>query len=282
MRIAGKTWVVMGALLCACKPITPDKVNTLQTCISTHEDVKELFGSMKEVGRSASLITWTYGGRARPELIVAFDDSSVVVDYAFRPPGTIELTNRCASRPASQARRAPATNATSSPSSPTTTEEPKGAAGFMFGASLQETQKLCEGANQAWSGADPDFVCSGPVTPTATGGPVAVRLCNAKLCRIVVQSRPTAEAWVSTQAALQKTLEAKYGAPGARDSNVPSECKQSLPACLADGRASFTSRWAFASGANISFFSGKKGTDALIEIAYERKPKSGSVATEGL
>jgi hypothetical protein len=91
-----RTWwtalLVVVSAACVPNSVTPEKIDKIKVCSTTYEEVRKIFGKPDSVGRSATMVTWRYGY----ELAIAFDNDSIVVDYAYKPVGLVELRNRCA------------------------------------------------------------------------------------------------------------------------------------------------------------------------------------------
>jgi hypothetical protein len=163
------------------------------------------------------------------------------------------------------------------------TSAPTGAAGFPFGASVDQAKTACEGAKKTWTQEGSDtFTCSGAVTPTGTGGTVTLESCGTRLCRVTVVVKPDAGEWWDTHKALRTKLEEKYGKPAKNHTTGNADCQERLSDCLRDGLAVATSTWTFPGEVSIRLVSGINGEDpAAIRVIYAGKGKP-AVDTEGL
>jgi hypothetical protein len=97
----GRSWGVRAGLACmlvGCRPpppITMSEVNRIGVCTTDYRQVQQMFGAPQRVGRTGSLVLWTYENPAgKGALLVAFSND-IVVDYAFNAPGLVELADRC-------------------------------------------------------------------------------------------------------------------------------------------------------------------------------------------
>jgi len=142
-----------------------------------------------------------------------------------------------------------ATAAPSPPAKPAVTEAakeaPKGAAGFLFGATLEDAASVCTSSGHEWKAGAPDhYSCSG--TPTSIGFPatVTVRFCADKLCALALQVE-AAKHWMSAYAKLSEALTQKYGSPAHSAGDLGSNCQTEpeLESCVMSGGTSLQRTW---------------------------------------
>ena len=149
------------------------------------------------------------------------------------------------------------------------TEGPDGVAGFTFKAAPLEVEAACTGAGFTWSNVRGSvYRCSGQPAKTGIGEDVRLRFVQDKLAAILLESRPNGP-WLPRFTKLKTRLEAKYGEATA-DSQIPGSCVSSLRACVEEGRAHASAKWAWQSGRTIrlSMEKGRKSDEAAIRLVY--------------
>jgi len=93
--------------------------------------------------------------------------------------------------------------------------------------------------------------------------------CGGSLCEIRAFAPLQAGAAGSSQLAkLRKALIAQYGTPDQEDSEIPSECKENLMACIAEKKASWSATWEWADGSVIRARAAGDGTGAVLGLLY--------------
>jgi hypothetical protein len=152
---------------------------------------------------------------------------------------------------------------------------PVGAAGFDFGLSLDVAQQRCEAAGQAWDATIPELpTCSGPATPVGPRAAVGLRVCEARVCGIFLELRPT-KAWSSEVVSLKAKLDAKYGAAEEGTRGIPVQCRSDaqFQRCLQTEELALRYVWRWTSGETLELFIGK-GVDGepAIRLAYGASP----------
>lgn len=140
-----------------------------------------------------------------------------------------------------------APTADASPRTAGDTNGPRSAAGFKLGIDDTVAKGLCEKAGRTYARVGADATCSGAAN-NVTDKPVTLGFCKEKLCSIdyvatVTAGRHPAEAYRDARDALQK----KYGEPSGSNSVVPTDCRDDVGECIADGRATLEAGWVFPS-----------------------------------
>ncbi|MEP7053098.1 MAG: hypothetical protein ABJB12_22220 [Pseudomonadota bacterium] len=133
-------------------------------------------------------------------------------------------------------------------------EAPKGAAGFLFGATSEEASTVCINAGYEWKAGPVDhFSCSG--TPGSIGFPATatVRFCADKLCAVALQVN-AAKQWMSAYAKLSETLTQKYGTPATIDGSLGTNCQTEaeLESCVMSGNTSLQRVWKWGASNHVS------------------------------
>ncbi len=182
-------------------------------------------------------------------------------DAAKNPPEDVNQTRRVVRRAFSSA------------------AEPEGAAGFVLGASVEDTQKVCEGAQKVWSETSKGFSCSG--TPQSIGLPAVAFLhfCEEKLCSIELRGRPEGEAsstWIQSFSDYNKALEKKYGGANVEERTLPTRCQRKLVTCLRAGDAELVYSWRWETGVGLALSMTRIGKEPTIRIAYKKAAKTES------
>jgi hypothetical protein len=152
-------------------------------------------------------------------------------------------------------------------------EPPAGAAGFELGATLESSQKACEGAGNTWEAAQAGGMCSGPATKLGFDVNVRLDMCGDRLCKITLAHTPQAK-WVSAIVELKTKLVEKYGNPMETNSTVPVNCRsdQQIGGCFNDGLRLYF-HWSWKTGETLRLTAGKpeKGEgDPAIRVEYAR------------
>lgn len=163
--------------------------------------------------------------------------------------------------------------ATSKPaSSPPRAIAPSGAAGFTFGTSLEEAQRICESAGHSWSQSGKEWTCSAPPTPVGFDAVVNVRICPDHVCAISLVHRPEAD-WVAFIADTKERLVARYGPPTESDDTVPNLCRssQEFVKCIDRGELKLRFAWAWPTGERVALVVGRfLGQTSSVRIDYGR------------
>ena len=157
---------------------------------------------------------------------------------------------------------------------------PEKALGFAFSSGPEAGQQACTARGHEWSGADAAFACSGAAVDA--GLPIKTHLayCAGELCEVRAFAALASGPGGSKQLLeLRKALIAQYGTPDSEQSHIPKECKETLMACLMDGRASWTSTWEWDDDSVIRARAGGDGDGAILGILY-RRDREGQEAQE--
>jgi hypothetical protein len=159
------------------------------------------------------------------------------------------------------------------PSAPPPPETaPQGAAGFSFGASPQDAQKVCEAADQTWSQSGKEWACSGAPKSVGFDAAVNVRICSGQVCAISLIHSPK-EDWAAFIADTKDRLVEKYGPPTESDDLVPRLCRprQEFVACIDRAELKLRFTWAWPTGERVALVVGRfLGEPSTVRIEYGR------------
>jgi len=133
-------------------------------------------------------------------------------------------------------------------------EPPKGAAGFLFGATAEEGSSVCTTSGHEWkAGAADHYTCSG--APSSIGFPatVTVRFCADKLCAVALQV-DAAHQWMSVYAKLSEALTQRYGSPASSVGELGSDCQteSAFESCVMSGGMSLQRVWKWDATSHVS------------------------------
>jgi hypothetical protein len=153
------------------------------------------------------------------------------------------------------------------------TEPPAGAAGFELGATLESSQKACEGAGNTWEVAEARATCSGPATKLGFDVTVTLDMCGDRVCKITIAHTPQAK-WFNALVELRTKLIDKYGTPMEIGSAVPVNCRsdEQIVGCFNQGLHLYF-HWKWKTGETLRLTAGKpeKGEGiAAILLEYAR------------
>ncbi len=176
--------------------------------------------------------------------------------------------------PKQEAKRAPV------PSTPTDSEPPRGAGGFVFGVPLADAEKACRDAGHEWApgSAEQAHTCSGTITPMELPARVELLFRADKLtAATLVVTSPRSP--VDVFGKLGGVLRAKYGDPKSAKDDTPAACEKSVPECLNDGRMTALRGWTWKSGEAILLSVGPRdgAKTPVVTARYDR-----DTATDGL
>lgn len=149
---------------------------------------------------------------------------------------------------------------------------PVGAAGFSFGAPLEEAQTLCEAAGHSWSPSGKEWSCSAAPTSVGFEAIVNIRVCEGQTCAISLIHRPQ-ENWAAFIADTKDRLVSKYGPPTESDDMVPRLCRppQEFVACIDRGELKLRFAWAWPTGERVALVVGRfLGQTSTVRIDYGR------------
>ena len=154
-------------------------------------------------------------------------------------------------------------------------DAPAGALGFLLGATAEDTKQICVTAQLTWSGSGDAYTCAG--TPKSVGLPASsrIRLCQGKVCEIVLISHPTpgdSSALATNFATLSDSLKEKYGDPNTEERKIPPECRSSLGECVKQGTAFVKFQWIWSKQRFITLAMRRVEGDATIELVYKLLP----------
>lgn len=127
---------------------------------------------------------------------------------------------------------------------------PRRLGGFRIGWSLARARDACEIEGLEFSGEAQHWNCSEVPSAASLTGPVRLRFCEGRLCRIDLIHRPSrklSEAWATELARVRSYLDKKYGNHQARAERVSQQCKKDILPCLKKGTAKATYRWNYPS-----------------------------------
>lgn len=166
-------------------------------------------------------------------------------------------------------RRAPAP----APTQPAPKEEekpfPEKALGFQFSSAPADAQAACSAQGHEWQGEGKAYACSG--AGVDMGMPISTKLayCGNSLCELRAFAPLQSGSVGSSQLAkLRRALFVQYGVPDHEDSQIPSECKENLMACIAEKKASWSATWKWEDGSVIRARAGGDGTGAVLGLLY--------------
>lgn len=150
---------------------------------------------------------------------------------------------------------------------------PQGAAGFDFGVTAAEAQRLCEAAGHQWSHAEDHDSCSGPAAELGMTMRVDLTFCDDRACRITLAQ--ALDKGPAAQAIRLKTqLESKYGTPHSTSGSVPEACRSEaqFARCLEQDTLHLSYKWQWSSGEGIELDVGKPApsTAPAIRLRYSR------------
>jgi hypothetical protein len=154
-------------------------------------------------------------------------------------------------------------------------EAPKGAVGFLLGATPADTERVCTAAQLGWSGKGDVFACAG--TPKSMGLPATtrIRLCQGTVCEIGLLNRPKpdeASGFATNFSKLVDVMKEKYGEPNTEERKVPSECRSSLAECVKNGTAYVKLQWVWSKERFVVLSMRKVDGEATIELSYKWLP----------
>lgn len=152
-------------------------------------------------------------------------------------------------------------------------EAPKGAAGFLFGATSNEASNVCTASGHEWkAGAADHYTCSG--TPSSIGFPatVTVRFCTDKLCAVALQV-DAAKQWMSAYAKLSDALTQKYGSPANTVGELGSNCQTEpeFESCVMSGGMSLQRIWKWDAWSHLSIALTAGAQAPRLDLLYVHK-----------
>jgi hypothetical protein len=179
----------------------------------------------------------------------------------------------CKEEGSSDSERASASTSAAPAAAAKKAEPPAGAAGFELGATLESSQKACEGAGNTWEVAEARATCSGPATKLGFDATVALDMCGDRVCKITIAHTPEAK-WITAFVELKTKLIEKYGAPMDSGSTVPVNCRsdQQIVGCFNQGLRLYF-HWSWKTAETLKLTAGKpeKGEGSVaIRLEYAR------------
>lgn len=154
------------------------------------------------------------------------------------------------------------------PSAPTRAV-PEGVAGFRLGSSLEQAQKICEGAGHQFSPGDPAAKCSSSVVDLKAPAEVELTFCNDKACGIAVTLTPEAAALAPFIDSLSKQLTLNYGAKTLNQSNTKlCSSLDALAQCVLEGNAIVHHEWNWPSKHSVTLSTVKSNGKACVKLVY--------------
>jgi hypothetical protein len=152
-------------------------------------------------------------------------------------------------------------------------EPPKGAAGFLFGATSEEASSVCTTSGHEWKGGAADhYTCSG--APSSIGFPatVTVRFCADKLCAVALQV-DAASQWMSAFAKLSEALTQRYGNPASTAGKLGSDCQteSAFEGCVMSGGTSLQRIWKWDAWSHVSLGLTAGAQSPRLELLYVHK-----------
>jgi hypothetical protein len=138
------------------------------------------------------------------------------------------------------------------PTPPQLLEPPSGAGGFAFGASEEETRRVCERAGHVYA-ARSEALEGGRTAPAScdgvaaeVGGPAhaALGYCAGKLCAVSLRVElPENENLAHGLARWRDALTQRYGGPSASHAEIPDRCLADVAPCLRDRTGTIWFDW---------------------------------------
>lgn len=129
---------------------------------------------------------------------------------------------------------------------------PSGAAGFVFGSNPAEAAESCKAAGNEVRQLGKSVVCRGGAAPLAPAKVASASFCpSGELCLIVLVMPDVKEGRLTVKQ-LTARLSEQLGEPTSQRINIPSQCEQTLAACLENGEAAARSNWSWKSGFSVS------------------------------
>ena len=166
------------------------------------------------------------------------------------------------------------------PPDPTSRPEPPStAAGFKFGATVQQAAETCTSTGGEWQEAAPEATCS--KTPVYSGfeGQSRLVFTDGKVSSVrIVREAPDAEAnalkdrYVAAAVELRK----KYGRPDRVSLTVPPTCSDRLASCLRVKQASVSAVWTWPNQFTISLNLEATASSVMLALEYRapHRPES--------
>lgn len=161
---------------------------------------------------------------------------------------------------------------------------PEGAAGFELETTESEAQKHCFAAGQQWNVHSSDMAECSSSAGAKMPFEVNLQLCEGNVCRIVLTEPVNGQA-VQRWTQVADDLGRKYGAPGARDFDVPDECMKegALASCLVRGRAKVEAAWIWSTGHAVSArLSAPSAQHVFLFVVYSDPAVARAVHVRGL
>jgi hypothetical protein len=161
---------------------------------------------------------------------------------------------------------------------------PRGAAGFDFGLSVEQSEQRCSAAKRAWTRTDDAVgVCSGPAADIGSDGRVSLSFCDGAACGIVVEQHPL-QAWAKRAISLKKRLESKYGLAQSRSGRVSDACRgeAEFVECLRTNALHLSYGWQWSTGESLRLEIGKPSQEAEPAVRLIYACSKGALATSNL
>lgn len=161
---------------------------------------------------------------------------------------------------------------------------PAGAAGFEFGISSTDAEKICVDAGFGYGAHEQPgyFTCDGVPTPVGIQSDVLLRFCEGRLCWIRVSGGPVSGVWFDTYLELKNVLRRKYGIPKKSTVVLPTNCaRNAIQPCLRDGSAHVMMQWSWSSRL-IELAMDNSGGEPAIRLIYKANLDTDSAKSDGL
>jgi hypothetical protein len=126
---------------------------------------------------------------------------------------------------------------------------PRYIAGFRLGWDINVARDACEIEGFEFKPfSNLGYQCGKPPSTDSLTGPVQVRLCSGKVCRVDVIDRPSralSKVWVNDLKRIYRQFKGRYGQHHQQSIHMPTACNDNLLSCLEKGTARIVYKWAW-------------------------------------
>ncbi len=145
---------------------------------------------------------------------------------------------------------------------------PRMIAGIRMGWSFDEAKDACEMEGFSFTQAGSGYRCSRPPYGDDTTGPVNLRFCSGKVCRVELIDRPSrslSSLWVAEFYKVYNAFKRRYGKHQRASVKVPAKCRTNLLSCLESGKAQLWYTWGW-DKRRLTLSLGRKANQAVLKV----------------